>query len=116
MKTTIALEGLHFHAFHGYYLEERKMGNDFIVNVKLTVKSFDSADDNIDDTINYEEVYNICKSQMNNTQKLLETVVLNICNDIKQSFSGIAQGIVTLEKIGPQLGGRADKATVTMEF
>jgi len=116
MKTTIALQGLHFHAFHGYYPEERKMGNDFVVNIELTVKSFDSADDNIDDTINYEEVYNICQKQMNNTQKLLETVVLNICNEIKSTFSGIAQGIVTLEKLGPQLGGRADKAIVTMEF
>ncbi len=116
MKTTISLSGMHFRSYHGYYPEERKMGNDFILDVALTVKSFDSTDDNIDDTINYENVYAICREVMNEPQKLLETVVLNICTKIKESWPYLVSGRVSLQKIGPQLGGRVDKAIVEMEF
>lgn len=116
MKTSISLKGLHFHAYHGFYEEERKMGNPFIVNVSLKIGDFDTKDDNIEDTVNYEDIYNICGSEMKKTQKLLETVVLNIVSRLRAEFPQILEGEVTLEKIGPQLGGKVDKAIVGMEF
>lgn len=116
MKTSISLKGLHFHANHGYYKEERLMGNPFIVNVTVKVDDFDTKDDDIKDTINYEDIYNICASEMKNTQKLLETVVLNIVSRIRTEHPQIIAGEVSLEKIGPQLGGKVDKAIVAMEF
>jgi len=60
--TTIALEGMHFFAYHGYYAEERIVGNQFIIDVYVDVDTFDSQDDNIDDTVNYEVIYDITKS------------------------------------------------------
>ena len=116
MKTRITLKGLHFHANHGYYEEERKMGNPFIVNVSVKIDDFDTNNDDINDTINYEDIYNICRSEMKKTQKLLETVVLNIVSRIKTEFPQVIEGEVSLEKIGPQLGGKVDKAIITMEF
>lgn len=116
MKTRIALEGLHFHAFHGYYEEERKMGNSFILHVEVEIENFNSPDDDINDTVNYEDIYSICKDEMQNTQKLLESVVLNIVEKLKNSFPIILEGSVRLEKIGPQLGGKIDKAVISMTF
>ena len=116
MKTRIALNGLHFHANHGYYEEERKMGNPFVVHVSVLIDDFDTKDDDIKDTVNYEDIYNICGSEMKKTQKLLETVVLNIVSRIRTTFPQIIGGEVSLEKIGPQLGGKVDKAIITMEF
>ena len=116
MKTSITLKGLHFHANHGYYEEERLMGSPFILNVCVKVDDFDSKEDDIKDTINYEDIYNICGSEMKNTQKLLETVVLNIVSRIRDEFPQIIEGEVSLEKIGPQLGGKVDKAIISMEF
>ncbi len=116
MKTSITLKGLHFHAYHGYYEEERKMGNPFIINVTVKIDDFNLKNDDINDTINYEDIYNICGSEMKKTQKLLETVVLNIVSRLRTEFPQILQGKVSLEKIGPQLGGKVDKAVITMEF
>jgi len=92
------------------------MGNPFVVNLEVTIDDFDSQDDNIQDTVNYEDLYNICASEMEKTQKLLETVALNIINRLKKEFPQVLDGEVTIEKIGPQLGGKVDKAVITMMF
>ena len=116
MKTTVSIKGAEFHAYHGFYEEERKSGNQFIIDAEVELKTFDSGDDNIHDTVNYEQVYTICKEEMDNTQKLLETVVFNIINRFKNDLNNVSGGKVKLEKIGPQLGGKVGKAVVEMEF
>jgi len=73
-------------------------------------------DDNIADTINYEQLYTLCKEEMNKSQKLLETVVLNIINRIKNELNHSTGGKVKLSKISPQLGGKVEKAVIEMKF
>lgn len=116
MTTKVALHQVEFYAFHGYYPEEQKAGNRFIINLEVSLSKFDSLDDDIGDTVNYESLYNICKEEMGITQKLLETVVFRIVGKIKEQFSNVETGVVTLEKIQPQMGGKIGKAVITMEF
>ncbi len=116
MKTTVSIKGAEFFAFHGFYDEEQRAGNKFIVDITVSLKSFDSLDDNIEDTVNYEHLHQICKSVMSNTQRLLETVVLNIINELQTRFKNIESGSVKLEKISPQLGGKVGKAVIEMSF
>lgn len=116
MKTTVAIENAEFFAYHGYYEEERRAGNTFIVDCEVEVKSFDSTDDNINDTVNYESLYMICKEEMNNTQKLLETVAFNIIDRIKNDLNHNTGGKVKISKLSPQLGGKVEKAVVKMAF
>jgi len=116
MQTTVAIEGAEFFAFHGFYEEEQKTGNTFIIHAEVVLKSFDSDDDNIHDTVNYETLYTICKDEMANTQKLLETVVFNIISRFKNDLENVTSGKVKMEKLGPQLGGKVGKAVVQMSF
>lgn len=116
MKTKVAIKGAEFFAFHGYYSEERKAGTNFLIDAEVELKTFDSDEDNIMDTVNYEHLYNICKEEMSQTQKLLETVVFAIINRFKHDLHNVTSGKVRLEKIGPQLGGKVQKAIVEMEF
>lgn len=115
MKTTVAIEDAEFFAFHGFYPEERKMGNTFIIDAEVELKTFDSSEDNISDTVNYEMLYTICKEEMEQTQKLLETVVFNILNRYKE-LPNVAGGKVKMKKTGPQLGGKVGKAVIEMQF
>ena len=85
MKTIVSLEGLEFKAYHGFYDEERKRGNRFICDVSIELKSFDSNDDNIFDTVNYEDVYAIIDEEMKKTCKLIETVAYNIIERLRQA-------------------------------
>lgn len=116
MKTKVAIKGAEFFAFHGYYDEERKAGTTFILDAEVELKTFDSNDDNITDTVNYEHLYKICQTEMKNTQKLLETVVFNIIQKFRTDLSNVTSGTVRMEKIGPQLGGKVEKAVVEMSF
>ena len=116
MKTTISLNQMEFYGYHGYYPAERKMGNTFILDVHLDIKSFDEADDTISDTINYEDVYRICAQEMSKTQQLLETVVFNIIESFKKSFSNMESGTVSIHKIQPQLGGKLHSSQISMKF
>lgn len=113
--TRIALEGMHFFAYHGYYEEERIVGNQFIIDTIVDIDSFDSADDDINDTVNYESIYDIVKVHMGKKYKLLETIALNIATELKTNFSNIKKVKVRVSKIGPQLGGEVDKAVIEYE-
>ncbi len=116
MTTRIAIIGAEFYAYHGYYEEERKTGHTFIIDAEVILKSFDSHDDNINDTVNYEQIYAICVQEMGKTQKLIETVVLNIISRFKNEFIHISNAKVKIEKIGLQLGGKVKKSLVEMEY
>lgn len=115
MHTTVKIEGLRFYAYHGFYDEERKKGNDFICDVEVELKSYDSLEDNISDTVNYEDIYSIVEHEMKITRKLLETVVYAIIKRI-QNLDNITGGTVRLFKLNPPLKGKVDKAVVEMRF
>jgi dihydroneopterin aldolase len=114
MITKIAIEGAEFHAFHGFYSAEQQYGHTFRVFAEVVIPSLVLPDDEINATVNYEMLYEIVKTEMNHTQKLLETVCYNILMKIKQSSNNISSCKVRIEKIGPQLGGKVEKSIVEM--
>jgi dihydroneopterin aldolase len=116
MKTKVAIQGAEFFAFHGFYNEERKAGNTFLIDAEVTLHSYDSTDDDIADTVNYEQLYTITQEEMLKTQKLLETVVFNIINRFKNELPKIVSATVRMEKIAPQLGGKVAKTVIEMEY
>lgn len=109
----IALEGMHFHAFHGFYEEEQILGNDYVVDVYIeTVFTKAAAADDLYQTINYETVYLLCEAVMRKNSKLLEAVAERIVFEIKNQFKGISVLRVKVKKLNPPLGGRVDAAFV----
>ncbi|HPK08841.1 MAG TPA: dihydroneopterin aldolase [Saprospiraceae bacterium] len=116
MKTKVALKGIEFYAFHGFHEIEQKMGNKFAIDVEVELKSFDSVNDDINDTLDYDILFQLCKEEMANTQKLLETVVFNIIQKLKKLDEHVTAGKVSLAKFSPPLDGKIEKAVITMEF
>ncbi len=116
MNTKIGLEGVEFFAFHGYYPEERKAGNHFIVDLSVDIKGFDSLKDDINDTVNYETLFNICKEEFSKTQKLLETLALNILKRIQSEHKLVQTAQLKIRKRNPQMGGKIDYSFVEMSF
>lgn len=109
----IALEGMRFHAYHGFYEEEQIIGNEYVVDVHIdTVFTKAAIDDDLYQTINYETVYLICEAAMRKNAKLLEAVANRIALDLKHQFRNIKELSVRVKKLNPPLGGRADAAFV----
>ena len=109
----IALEGMAFYSYHGYYPHERARGNNFVVDVQIHYDMDAAADaDDLEQSVNYEVVYNICKEEMDQARHLIETVAKSIGEHIRKAFPDVDQINVRLEKMKPDLGGHVAKAIV----
>ncbi len=112
----IRLEGLEFFAHHGYYEEEQKIGNKYTVDVEICLNgNVDYSLDQIDDTINYEEVYEIVKAVMHSPTKLLEALADRINKKIKAKFPHIQYSNTTVSKHNPPIKGICKKASVSLK-
>ncbi len=113
----ISLEGIEIFAHHGYYAEERKKGNTFIVDITLTVDFQKAADeDTIDGTINYEQVYEIIKNEMGISAKLLEHLAQRIVAKVMTEFTNVSAIELSISKLDPPLSGKCKKAKVTVQY
>lgn len=88
-RDAIHLRGLRFYAYHGVMNEENVLGQQFIVDVDL-YKNLEKAgsSDQVGDTINYAEVYQLIKRIVIGERfQLLERLAEEIASQILQSFS-----------------------------
>ena len=112
----IALEGMKFHGYHGLYENERKNGNSFLIDVELEVDYLSAAkSDDIDQTVDYEDVYLIVKDQLKGSSYLLEHLAHKIMEAILKKYGNVDRVKVRLSKLNPPVGGPCDKATVVLE-
>lgn len=112
MKSKISVLGAEFYAFHGYYPEERLAGNTFIIDADVETEYLNTEDDDLQQTVNYEDIYNICKEEMLFPRKLLETVAARIAKRLKTAYPDIITATVRIRKIRPQLGGKVQQTVV----
>lgn len=112
----VSLEGMEFYARHGYYEEERVIGNKYSVDVTLEVDVTEAAlDDKLDGTVNYEKVYEIVQEVMSIDANLLEHLAGKMIKALKENFDQIKQVKVKVSKYNPPIKGLCHKATVELE-
>lgn len=111
----IEIEGMQFYAFHGHFESERKVGNEFIVNLKIeTDCSLASISDNLKDALNYQTAYEIVKTEMSITSHLLENVTKRILDSLYSNFNSITKAEIKISKMNPPMGGEIEKVSVTL--
>jgi dihydroneopterin aldolase len=83
-KVWIGLEGMEFYAYHGVYEEERKIGGKYIVDVLVYTNAVDAElHDDLNGTVNYEQIYKVVEQNMQQPVKLIERLVRKIMDDIR---------------------------------
>lgn len=112
----IGITNAKFFAFHGYFEQERIFGNHFVINLRVEVPDSLFQTENLDTTVDYGDLYAICKNQMQLTKELLESVAFCILEDIKAKWPKVLHAKVRIDKIGPQLGGPLDTSFIEVEF
>lgn len=99
MTTKIELRDITFYAYHGVAPQETKVGNTFMVDLVLTAPLEKAVfSDDLNDTINYAEVYEVVKAEMQIPSKLLEHVAGRIVNGLKKRFPQLTEIEVLLAK------------------
>ncbi|MES1218278.1 MAG: dihydroneopterin aldolase [Bacteroidota bacterium] len=110
---TISLNNVRFRAFHGLHSEERKKGNDFVVNMQASFQPNSGIISSLDDTIDYASLFDIINTTMQKPVDLLETLVQNIAHAAHQKFPQLKEVTVSVEKLNPPIDKFTGSATVT---
>ncbi|MGW8122947.1 dihydroneopterin aldolase [Roseivirga echinicomitans] len=112
----VALEGMEFYAYHGFYEEERKIGNRYTIDLEVTTDFSKAAkQDDLSGTIDYVQLYEVVKSEMEKSAKLLEKLGQEIIDRIFIEFSAVSEIKVSVSKHNPPFGGICAKSKVTLE-
>lgn len=104
-STYIYIKGVKFHAFIGVGDIEQRVGNDYVVDLRLKypIKKAMQTDE-VADTLNYAEVFEVVKSVMQQPVKLLEHAAQNIVLALKKAFPDIEAIDLKLTKLNPPMG------------
>lgn len=116
-ESYIYLDDLRFHAFHGVMPQERLTGNDYTIDIKIGYDvSLAMVSDNVDDTLNYAEVYKIVDQEMGVPSQLLERVAYRICDRLSRKFTSITSINIKLTKLNPPFGADCKGAGVELHL
>lgn len=111
----ITLREVRFHAFHGVMPQERKVGADFTVTLRVKADLGRPVfSDNVDDTLNYAALYEVLKREMAQPSRLLEHIAGRIGQAVFDSFPQVETVDVMLTKLNPPMG--ADSAGAAVEL
>lgn len=114
---TIHLKKLQFFSFHGIHEEEKILGNEYEVNADV---AFDEkgAITKIDETINYEKIFELIKQRMNIPTPLLETLAQDIAHKVYAADNRVRSISVSVEKKNPPIANIQGSVSVnyTKEF
>ncbi|QXV64228.1 dihydroneopterin aldolase [Mucilaginibacter sp. 21P] len=113
----VALEGIEVFAYHGFYPEEQKIGTRFLIDVYVTFEQKGTfADDTLNHTVNYEELYAIIREEMANTRKVIENVAEAILKRIMDAFSFIDFAEIVIKKQNPPFNGPIKQSVISLSY
>ena len=106
---------MEFYAYHGCFQEEQIIGTRFLVDLYLETdtKKAEKTDE-LADTVNYQEVYLLVKTEMEIKSKLLEHVGKRILDAIIKNFPEVGFAKLKISKMNPPLGGKMQNVSLTM--
>jgi dihydroneopterin aldolase len=99
---TIHLHNLLFHSFHGMYKEEKILGNDFEVNVDVSIKAQENIT-RLRQSVDYVSLYSIIKEVMDQPTPLLEKLVQELAEKIRLFDEKIEGVSISIKKLNPPI-------------
>lgn len=117
-KFEIQLRDILLFARHGVMPEENVLGNQYRVNVRLTIdaESFDEEADVLGDTISYAEVYELLADEMARPRRLLESVAKDFGKKALERWNSVESGEIEIVKTVPPIPGMIGEAGVKYIF
>jgi dihydroneopterin aldolase len=113
----ISLRNVRFHAFHGVMPQERRVGGDFLVNLRVGYPLEQAMQsDEVSDTLNYAALYEVVKTEMMQPSNLLEHVAGRIADAVVKCFPQVTSIDLDLTKQNPPMGADCDGAGVEIHL
>lgn len=116
---SIEIRGLRITGHHGVLEQERRVGNEFSIDIVVWLADVAEAmeNDSLAHTVNYADIVAIVKEQMALPSKLLEHVAARIRRAICARFTDkISGGEVTVAKLAPPIPAQLDYVSFTTRW
>ena len=112
----IKLNEMVFYGYHGVHVEERKLGQRFVVSLVLyTDNALDSKIHHLDDTVDYTKVYGNVKEIMETHQfQLLESCANTIADKLLKEFPLIERLKICIQKPSVPIQGSLKSVEVVL--
>ena len=117
MTSYILLENIRFFAYHGVAPQETTVGNEFVVSLRLKTDIARAMEsDDVADTVNYAEIHQAVKEEMDIPSKLLEHVAGRIVRRLFNDFPTIERIDLKLSTRNPPMGAVIETAGVEVHI
>ncbi|WP_374722275.1 dihydroneopterin aldolase [Peribacillus tepidiphilus] len=113
----IYINEMEFYGYHGVFPEETKLGQRFKVDLTVHLDlSKAGKSDNLEDSINYAQLYSICREIVEGKPyKLVEAVAEKIASSLLDQFSMIESIVVKVVKPDPPIPGHFKSVAVEIQ-
>jgi dihydroneopterin aldolase len=110
----IRIKNAVFYAYHGVGKDEQNLGGKFEVDVDLKTDFSDAVkSDSLKQAVNYEQVYSLVKTLVNEKKyNLIETLAETIADGVLEKYSNVNEVGVRLRKPHPPVKGVVDYVEV----
>lgn len=114
---TIHIDGLRVYAYHGVAEQESIIGNTFEVSLKLRFKAEHAMrSDRLDLTINYGDLVDLIKQEITFPSKLIENVVYRLYQAIKDRYTNVMGGEISIYKLQPPISAELNRIGFTFTW
>jgi dihydroneopterin aldolase len=112
----IELEGLVVFGHHGYLAEERRLGQRFLVDLRVDVDGEASDTDRIEDTVDYRRLASLVREVFAGRERLLlEALAGAVADGIVERFPSVSRARVRVRKPDVVLDPPVDYAAAVVE-
>lgn len=117
MLQTLELENMLFHAYHGVMSNEQLVGGEYSVSFKI-LYDFDKAQvsDDMNDAIDYGNIYQIVKKEMMQSSKLIERVARRVQDAVLAAYPQIEKMETKVSKHRPPIEGVLNCASIILQY
>ncbi|MBQ8949383.1 MAG: dihydroneopterin aldolase [Prevotella sp.] len=113
----ITLRNVRFHAFHGVMPQERQVGGDFLLSLRVGYPLDRALEcDEVGETLSYATLFELAKREMAIPSQLLEHVAGRIAKAIMATFPAATSIDLELTKQNPPMGADSEGAGVELHW
>ncbi len=112
----VALKHVRFFSPIGFYEEEQVIGNEFFIDLEVYFPFQNSDSEDLKNTINYEELYQLLAEVMRPKRKLLESALEDIMDLILKRYGYLQEIKVSIRKVNPPFGGDLANSEVALHY
>lgn len=118
MNSTIHIERLALHCYHGVMPQERIIGAMFYVTLHIDLEVKDEAilDDNLAGTVSYADIIQSVREEMSVSSALLEHLAYRVGQRLIADFSSIKSLSIRIDKENPPCGANVAAIGVSMNL